>query len=414
VVDGDGAALLPGLHDHHCHVFAMAAALTSVGCGPPEVCTRAELRTALGRGAGDGWVRGVGYDESVAGPLDRHALDGMVSDRPVRVQHRGGSLWTVNSRGLEALGIAELTLPGVERDGAGIATGRLWRLDDWLRKRLGDTTTPDLSSVGRRLARYGVTGLTDATPGPDQALLDAAGALPQHLVTMGDAGAGPRKIVVSDHDLPGLDDLVRTIADAHAGGRPVAVHSVTRESLLLVLVAFGETGAIGGDRVEHAAVAPPEAVAELARLGITVVTQPSFVARRGADYLRRVEPADRGDLWRYRSLLEAGVAVGCSSDAPYGDADPWQTVRAARDRITLDGRVLGEAERVEAAIALTGFLSTPEAPGGPARRVRPGAAADLMLLDCALPQMLADPDRARVRVTVVAGRVVFDRSLADA
>jgi predicted amidohydrolase len=32
VIDGGGNALLPGLHDHHCHILAAAAALTSVPC----------------------------------------------------------------------------------------------------------------------------------------------------------------------------------------------------------------------------------------------------------------------------------------------------------------------------------------------------------------------------------------------
>ena len=42
-IDGDdvlaaaGGALLPGLHDHHLHVMAMAAAYGSVPCGPPDV-----------------------------------------------------------------------------------------------------------------------------------------------------------------------------------------------------------------------------------------------------------------------------------------------------------------------------------------------------------------------------------------
>ena len=37
VLDAAGGALLPGLHDHHLHLMAMAAALESVPCGPPAV-----------------------------------------------------------------------------------------------------------------------------------------------------------------------------------------------------------------------------------------------------------------------------------------------------------------------------------------------------------------------------------------
>src|SRR5438105_1052736 len=65
VVDGHGGALLPGLHDHHIHLLALAAARRSIDCGPPAVCDAAALTHALRRAAtesADGaWVRGVGY-----------------------------------------------------------------------------------------------------------------------------------------------------------------------------------------------------------------------------------------------------------------------------------------------------------------------------------------------------------------
>ena len=79
VVDGHGGALLPGLHDHHVHLLAMAAARRSVRVGPPEVHDRVGLAAAL-RAADAGLppdreLRAVGYHESVAGPLDRERLD---------------------------------------------------------------------------------------------------------------------------------------------------------------------------------------------------------------------------------------------------------------------------------------------------------------------------------------------------
>ncbi|MCX5329627.1 hypothetical protein [Streptomyces sp. NBC_00140] len=41
--------------------------------------------------------------------------------------------------------------------------------------------------------------------------------------------------------------------------------------------------------------------------GITVVTQPTLVARRGDDYEDRVEPENRPDPWPYAGLLRAGT-----------------------------------------------------------------------------------------------------------
>ena len=47
VIDANGGALIPGLHDHHIHLFSLAAALNSVRCGPPDVRTRDELAAVL-------------------------------------------------------------------------------------------------------------------------------------------------------------------------------------------------------------------------------------------------------------------------------------------------------------------------------------------------------------------------------
>jgi predicted amidohydrolase YtcJ len=436
VVSGAGGALLPGLHDHHCHLLATAAAARSVLCGPPEVTTRAGLEAAL-RAAGQsgvasngGWVRGVGYDDAVAGPLDSAALDQLAGDVPVRVQHRSGALWMLNSHALKALDIDRARLDGIERDGAGRPTGRLWRLDHWLQQRLAQTSAsgpasppaPDLATVGRRLASYGVTGVTDATADlPDRSLdvLTSAcrsGSLPQRVLLLG-AGArhlppglesGPRKIVLPDHDLPGFDWLAAAVAAARRDDQAVAVHCVTRESLLLALAVLDETGTRPGDRIEHAAVAPPEAVEAMARAGLAVVTQPSLLARRGDDYLNRVEAEDVPCLWRYRSFLTAGLPVGNSSDAPYGDLDPWGSIAAAMSRTTPSGRVVGPAERVTARQALAGYLSGSRSPGGPVRTIDVGASADLVLLRDPLAEALTDPRHDRVRLTVTRGVVTYD------
>ena len=141
VLDAAGGALIPGLHDHHVHLVAAAAAAGSLDAGPPAVATRAQLAdvlTAADRDQPSGrWLRAVGYHESVAGELDRDGLDRMIPDRPVRVQHRSGAAWFVNSAALRQLGIDDGAtghdLAGVERDRSGRATGRLFGLDHWLR-----------------------------------------------------------------------------------------------------------------------------------------------------------------------------------------------------------------------------------------------------------------------------------------
>jgi len=428
-----GGALLPGLCDHHLHLNALAVMDRSVRCGPPEVTDRDGLAAALAAAKPDehGWIRGVGYVESVAGDLDAAALDRLHPHRPVRIQHRSGALWMLNTAAMAAAGIGSGDHPGIERDSDGTPTGRLWRADDWLRTRLPEAAPPDLAPVGSALARLGVTAVTDATPDLDAGAISAitaamcAGALPQRVHLLGAPlergepaeqalapGEGPRptvgpfKIVLADSGLPSLGELTDRIRAAHAAGRAVAAHCVTREALVILLAALDEAGTLPGDRVEHAALVPAELIPELARRRLRVVTQPGFIAERGDDYLRDVPESDHPDLYRCASLVAAGVPLALSSDAPYGPLDPWTVIAAAVRRRTRDGRVAGPGERLLPARALDAYLALPEDPGGPARRVRPGMPADLVLLHVPRERALAEPSAELVRLVLIGGRVI--------
>jgi predicted amidohydrolase YtcJ len=427
VVDGAGGALIPGLHDHHLHLLAAAAALRSVNVGPPAVTSptgfAAALRAAAGTVAPGEWVRAVGYHTSVAGDLDRHTIDAAVADRSVRVQDRSGARWTLNSAGCRATGLegpdGRPTGPlpeGIELDVGGRATGRITRADRWLRHRLPAAEAPDLTGLGRRLAGLGVTGVTDATPVEklDDLRVLADAALPQHVQVMGGPAlsaaafppglaVGPVKVVLSDHRLPGLDELTGWLRTAHRAGRPVAVHCVTRAALVLALAAWDEVGVRDGDRIEHASVVPTELVGGLAERRLVVVTQPGFVADRGDRYLADVDADDVDHLYRCASLRAAGVRVGGSTDAPFGPLDPWAAIAAAIDRCTPSGAPLGPDEALDPRSALGLFLTPLDDPGGSPRRVRAGVPADLVLLDGPLDRVLRRPSSDTVVATVIGG-----------
>ena len=216
---------------------------------------------------------------------------------------------------------------------------------------------------------------------------------------------GPLKVLLDDHSLPDLDDFTGRIAQARAWGRPVAVHCVTAGELALTLAAFATAGARPGDRVEHGGVIPPDAIAQLKALDLTVVTQPAFIHERGDRYAAEADAADQDDLYRCASLIGAGVPVAASSDAPYASADPWAGVVAAVARRSLGGRVLGPGEALDPARALSLYLDDPAGPGVAPRRVEVGAAADLCLLAAPLAEVLAAPSADFVRATLIDGRV---------
>jgi len=421
-IDARGCALLPGLHDHHFHLLAFAAARDSVRCGPPFVADAEALAEALrSRAAASpgGWIRGIGYHESVAGEIGRDWLDQVLPANPARIQHRSGRLWILNSRALEIVAGGDTPLETAD----GRFTGRLYDGDAWLRGRIG-TVVPPIRDASAYLASRGVTGITDTTPGNgprEFALLsDArrAGDLAQNILMMGGPGldglpeaggvrVGARKFHLHETALPDADELVADIRQSHAAGRPTAFHCVTLAELLFVLGALEDAGRIRGDRIEHAAVAPPDVLPWIARLGLTVVSQPNFIAERGDAYLSDVDPVDRPWLYRQRGFRDAGIGLAAGTDAPFGDADPWTAMQAAVTRRTRGGATIGEGEALTPEEALALFTGAPDDPGGPPRAVEVGAAADLCLIDRPWAEARRDLGDVAVTATIKNGRVVW-------
>lgn len=397
VFDAQGGTVLPGLHDHHLHLRSAAAALRSVHVGPDAVRGHAHLAEVLRASAPgtDGWIRAIGYHESVAGALNRDILDTICPTVPVRIQHRSGVLWTLNSAGLALIGLGDH------------ADGRVRSADPRLSSAL---TRNDigLGELSAQLAGYGVTGVTDATPDLDPAdiaALDDAhrrGELAQSVHCL-----APGKRILHDDDLD-VDALASWIGERHEGGDPVALHCVTAVQLVAALAALASAGRYPGDRIEHGAVVPDATIPALVASKATVVTQPNFVGERGDHYLQDIPAEEHHELWRVASLRDAGVPLALSTDAPFGQADPWAAMRAAVSRRTRSGVVLGADEAVEPSAALTMFLGEPERPAT-VRRIERGAPGDVCVLSVPPLQALADLDAQMVAATVIGGRVMFQR-----
>nr|WP_225899670.1 amidohydrolase family protein [Croceicoccus gelatinilyticus] len=421
VIDAGGGLLVPGLHDHHLHLAATAVRRSSVHCGPPSVVNEDGLKQVLSA-SGSSWLRGVGYDEAIAGMIDRHWLDRVASDRPVRIQDRTGRLWIFNSAGLDRLLAGQPAIPaGLERDASGW-TGRLFDEDAWLRETLSGSP-PDLAALGADLARFGVTGVTDMTPsnGPAElawlARQQKTGALPQSVVVAGTPALanaafarrqtlGAVKIHLHEAHLPDFDATVRAMTAAHDQARAVAVHCVTEVEMVFTLAAFAQAGVIHGDRIEHASVTPDALVRQVVDLGLVIGANPGFVHDRGDAYRRDIPSGDWPMLYRLATFRERGVTMLGSSDAPYGDIDPWIGMRAATDRKTRGGAILGGAEAISADAALELYLADPVEPTR-IRKVEAGAPADLCLLRKGWGEARGDLSAGLVAMTIIDGKIAY-------
>ncbi len=425
ITDAFGNAVIPGLHDHHMHFLASAAARESVFCGPPRISDAEALCAELRKKAenlSDKWLRGVGYHESVAGDIDRHWLDRVIPHIPARIQHRSGRLWVLNSRALGALGNLDDS-PLERRDGE--YTGRLFDADMWLRKKIG-RQLPDIRTASTRLARYGVSGFTDTSVSNSEESFaqfsqwQASGELLQRVVMMGDASLlscidsarikrGALKIHLHENELPEFDAMCTLIAESHAASRPVAVHCVSLVDLVFTLNAFQMAGTILGDRIEHASIAPPDLVEKIAQLKLIVVTQPNFIGERGDAYLQDVDPQDQLWLYRLEGFREANIPLAAGTDAPYGNLNPWLAMQAAVSRRTAGGALIGSNEAITPERALELFLGDPLQPGSGKNYLDVGMPATLCVLDRAWEYARADLSTITPHKTLIDGAMVWSR-----
>ena len=421
VIDAQSSALVPGLHDHHLHLFATAAARASIDCaGKTESALVAALRATKTTSS----LRAVNYHESIAGSIDRTKLDQWVADQPLRVQHSTGQMWFLNSRAIAELGFDSQKYnshEGIERDGNGRATGRLFRADDLLTTNKA-APPPDLTALSAELASFGVTGVTDTSFNNSDEEFEllvskqSNGELLQQVRLMGreDLSAqhqsyihtGELKLLLDEAALPDIDALIATVRRAHAHNRSVAVHCVTRIELAVALSVFTETGCLA-DRIEHASVLPESTLGQLSELGLTAVTQPGFVYAKGDRYLAEHSQDEINQLYRLRSLVDENIPLALSSDAPYGPINPWLNMQSSVDRKSSSGNSLSVSEALTQEQALIAYCGLPQAPATP-RKIDVGSAADLAILNApwkTVRENLADTEAS---VTIRAGYVIHD------
>ncbi|MGH2723276.1 MAG: amidohydrolase [Actinomycetota bacterium] len=201
----------------------------------------------------------------------------------------------------------------------------------------------------------------------------------------------------------GPGELAETVRRARRAGFAVAVHALGNEAIEQALSAL-ERGGPEGARIEHAMFATPGHAEHMARLGVTAVIQPghlwsygSLVADAGIARFLPPVPA--------RTLIDAGVQVALSSDAPTAVWEPLRILRVAVERRTEEGKPLAPGQAITRGEALrAATVAGAEAAGVGGRKgvISPGRQADLAVLS-------ADPfdPRTTVLQTWVAGKRVW-------
>ena len=425
-IDCQGGVLVPAFIDAHCHLLSYVASLRSVDCSGAR--SIADIQRAIAQRLANmppgRWVRAFGYEETSLAEgrhPTRDDLDAAAPAHPVRLIHRSGHASVLNTLALRELGIAidseEPPGASIERDlDSGEPNGFLIEMEDVIDRALPRPPYEELAngvrSASQRLLGAGIVCMQDAshTNGPEEwqlfERLIEDGSLPLDVVLMegwehfgalpertaaGRLRRGPVKIML--HELggrlsPDEGDLSRIVAEVHLAGGQLAIHAVGEEAVSTAVRVIGEAVRRGPrpghrHRIEHCSQLPEGLAAQLAQLGIVVVSQPSLVYERGDRYLSLVPQEQHDALYAFRTLSDAGVHLAASSDAPVTDPRPLASIAAAAERRTASGRALGSHQAVVALDALGWWTAGAAYAGGPGGRmgsIRPGLRADLVVL----------------------------------
>lgn len=176
IIDADGATVVPGFNDVHCHTAWYGMTLAEVDLSDITDVDRAYSRIAERAAAAsvDDWVFATGYNPHSVGGMfpSLAALDTVAGGRPLLIRQSSGHAAIANTAALRLAGIFS---PGfvdpvgglVERDAAGRPTGRLEEtaqnlVMDLIRPYRGADLGAAIDRATRKYASQGITSFTEA------------------------------------------------------------------------------------------------------------------------------------------------------------------------------------------------------------------------------------------------------------
>jgi predicted amidohydrolase YtcJ len=464
IIDCKGQTVLPGFIDAHCHLLAFAESLVSLNLEVrTEIHSISDLQDKIrqvSRNAPPGsWIRGR-YNEFYLAEKrhpTRWELDRATSLHPVRLVHRSGGAHVLNSLALGLVGISrEAADPPeglIERElPTGEPTGLLYGFGDVLARKVPpldrDSMEQAIRLADERLCSSGITTIHDASSRNDldrwslfstwksRGLIrprirmmlgwKAFDACPaDHLLSWSTDDdhlrMGGVKIIVHETTgslSPSQEELNARVLRIHREGSQAVLHAVEENAISACCRAIAHAlnhvpRSNHRHRIEHCSVCSPSLAGWIASLGITVVTQPSFIYYSGHRYLSTVPDPHFKNLYPLRRLTEAGITVAGSSDAPIVPISPIVGIYAAVSRKSDAGELILPEEKIAPEAALRMYIEGAARAGFEENSngsIRPGKLADLVILS-------ADPTRVpvdeikhiEVEKTIIGGKIAWEK-----
>ena len=465
IIDCHEMTILPGFNDAHCHPVSFAESLLSVNLSRTSVLSISDITEQIrevSQTIPEGkWITVRGYNVFYLADKrhpNRWDLDKATTLHPVKLIHRTGHAHVLNSLALKHANITRYTEEPqgsiIERDTeTGEPNGVLHNMGGYLARVTPSLTDIEMERAAKlasdHLISLGITSVQDASVRNDikrwellRRLKKKGAFKPNITMMMGldlfnhvqEHGLPPQaddtklrlgsvKIIL--HEITGelsppQEELNEKVLQIHQAGHQVALHAVEENTVEAACNAIEYAlkkypREDHRHRIEHCSVGTPEIVKRIAKLKVTVVTQPSFVYYNGERYLNTVPGEQLRYLYPVARLIKAGITVAGSSDCPVIPPDPVAGLYAAVSRITETGKILLDEEQVSPAEALkmytrnAAYVSFEETVKG---TLSPGYAADLIVLN-GNPLELSPEEllNLNVALTVINGEIVWRKGI---
>ncbi|HEX8071350.1 MAG TPA: amidohydrolase [Pyrinomonadaceae bacterium] len=214
--------------------------------------------------------------------------------------------------------------------------------------------------------------------------------------------------------------MLARVRGADAVGLQVMIHAIGDAANDQILSIYEQVAREHGARdrrfrIEHAQHLRPRDIQRFARDGVVASMQPYHAIDDGRWAEKRIGHERARTTYAFRALLDAGAPLAFGTDWYVAPLNPMLGLYAAATRRTLDGKnpqgwipeqKITVAEAVRAYTVGSAYAEFQDDVKG---TLAPGKLADLVILDRDIFEIdPADIEHARVTLTVMDGRVVYE------
>lgn len=216
------------------------------------------------------------------------------------------------------------------------------------------------------------------------------------------------------------EELLAAAKAAEQNDIQLVVHAMGEQAIDLIIDTFydykGWLSTGPSIRIEHAAMPTHQAIQRAADTGIAVVTQPIFVFAEIESYHNNLGPDRTKHTYPLRSMLQSGIQVAISSDAPataWGDpVNPFVGIMSAVTRLAHNGLDTGQSQRIDLRTAIMLYTkAAQEITQIPhIGQLTPGNHADFIILEKDIFETSIDKIYTiKVKQTYMGGILFFQR-----